>query len=51
MYKIAETILSEDELENIYGRFEDCDIETGVFEKQELTEMVEETRKNLHYID
>ena len=51
VFQIAETILSENELENIFGRFEDCDIVTGILEKQELAEMADEIRKNLHYAD
>ena len=51
VFQIAESLFTEDEKEKIYCRFEDCDIETGSLEKQELAEMAEEMRKNLHYSD
>ena len=49
VFQIAETLFTEDELEKIFCRFEDCDIETGVLEKQELAELAEEIRKNLQH--
>lgn len=51
VFQIAETLFTPDELEKIYNRFEDCDIETGTIEKQELAEMAEEIRKNLQHAD
>lgn len=49
VFQIAETLFTEDALEKMMGRFEDCDIETGTLEKEELANMAEEIRKNLHY--
>ena len=51
VFQIAESIFTEDELEKIFCRFEDCDIETGSLEKQELAELADEMRKNLHYAE
>lgn len=49
VFQIAETLFSEDELEKIMNHFDDCDIETGVMEKQDLTELAEAIRQNLDY--
>lgn len=49
VFQIAETLFSEDELEKIMNQFDDCDIETGIMEKQELAELAEAIRQNLDY--
>jgi len=49
VFQMAETLFSEDELEKIYFRFEDCDRELGNDRKKELVELSEELRKNILY--
>ena len=47
VFQTAEAIFSEEELEKIFFRFEDCDRELGISKKLELKEMAETLRKNL----
>ena len=45
VFQIAETILDANELQKIYFRFEDCDLESGKDKKQQLVESIENIRK------
>ena len=47
VFQMAESLFSDDELDKIYFRFEDCDVELGRELKQELQYSAEEIRKNL----
>lgn len=51
VFQMAETLLSEDELDKIFYEFEDADIELGSGKKQEYEELVDLLRKTLHYAD
>ena len=51
VFQTAETIFSEEELEKIYFRFEDCDRELGNAKKEELKELADTLRKNLLMAD
>ncbi len=45
LFHTAETLLSPEELDNIYYRFQDCDRELGEKMKQELADIIESMRK------
>ena len=47
VFQVAESIFSEEELDKIYFRFEDCDRELGISKKEELRELADTLRKNL----
>ena len=47
VFQMAETLLSETELQNMHFRFEDCDRELGIEMKKELAEMAATLRKQL----
>ena len=51
VFQTAESIFSEEELEKIYFRFEDCDRELGNAKKEELKELADTLRKNLLMAD
>lgn len=51
VFPIAESLFSEEELDKISGRFEDCDSEIGIQKKQELSEIIGEIEKTLAYGD
>lgn len=51
VFQMAETLFTEDELEKLFFEFEDADIEMGSSKKQELEELAETLRNNLHYAD
>ncbi|MBI4947252.1 MAG: hemerythrin domain-containing protein [Bacteroidetes bacterium] len=51
VFQTAESIFSEDELEKIYFRFEDCDRDLGNAKKEELKELSDTLRKNLLMAD
>ena len=45
VFQMAETLFSEEELEQLYFRFQDCDRNLGTVKKEELKEMAEKLRK------
>lgn len=47
VFQMAETMMSESELENIYYRFLDCDRELGETVKVELSDLINSLRTNL----
>lgn len=49
VFQMAETLLSEAELEKIFFDFEDADVELGSGKKQEFEELVESLRGSLYY--
>jgi hemerythrin-like domain-containing protein len=51
VFQSSESIFSEEELEKIYFRFEDCDRELGSAKKEELKELADTLRKNLLMAD
>ena len=51
VFQMAETLLSEAELEKMFFAFEDADIELGSGKKQEFEELVASLRGNLYYSD
>jgi hemerythrin-like domain-containing protein len=51
VFQTAESLFSEEELEKIYYRFEDCDRELGNAKKEELKELADTLRKNLLMAD
>ena len=51
VFQTAESIFTEEELEKIYFRFEDCDRELGNANKEELKELADTLRKNLLMAD
>lgn len=51
VFQTAESIFSEEELEKIYFRFEDCDRNLGNAKKEELKELADMLRKDLLMAD
>lgn len=51
VFQTAESIFSEEELEKIFFRFEDCDRDLGNAKKEELKELADTLRKNLLMAD
>ena len=49
VFQIAETLFNADELETIYFRFQDVDREIGKDLKEELAELSENLRKEVHF--
>jgi hypothetical protein len=47
MFQMAESMFSEDELEKIYFRFEDCDREVGAQQKIALVNQLQDMRRVL----
>ena len=50
VFQMAESILSESELEKIFHRFLDCDRELGEIQKNEFMDLIESIRKQLYLL-